>query len=86
MAEGIRIIHPLRGDQVLQAVETSGGRIVAVEEDEISAGRDALSRRGLYVEPTSAVVWPALMSVLADLPDPVVVVLTGSGYKSPDPV
>jgi threonine synthase len=86
MAEGIRIIHPLRGDDVLRAVETSGGRIVAVEEDEISAGRDALSRRGLYVEPTSAVVWPALMSVLADLPDPVVVVLTGSGYKNPEPI
>jgi len=26
------------------------------------------------------------MAVLDDLPDPVVVVLTGSGYKSPDAV
>jgi threonine synthase len=83
LAEGIRIIHPLRGDGVLQAVEASGGRIVAVDESEISAGRDDLGRRGLYVEPTSAVVWPALMTTLDDLPDPVVVVLTGSGYKSP---
>jgi threonine synthase len=85
MAEGIRIVHPLRGDDVLRAVESSAGRIVAVEEDEISAGRDALSRRGLYVEPTSAVVWAALTRLLDDLPDPVVVVLTGSGYKSPGP-
>jgi threonine synthase len=84
MAEGIRIIHPLRGGSVLQAVEASGGQIVVVDEHEISSGRDALSRRGLYVEPTSAVVWPALMAVLDDLPDPVVVILTGSGYKSPD--
>jgi threonine synthase len=86
MAEGIRIIRPLRGDAVLGAVEGSGGRIVAVDEPEISAGRDALGRRGLYVEPTSAVVWQALMATLDGLPDPVVVVLTGSGYKSPDPV
>ncbi len=86
MAEGIRIIRPLRGDAVLGAVGASGGRIVAVDEPEISAGRDALGRLGLYVEPTSAVVWPALMALLDDLPDPIVVVLTGSGYKSPDPV
>jgi len=86
LAEGIRTIQPLRGDAVLQVVEASRGRILAVEEDEISAGRDELSRRGLYVEPTSAVVWPALMAVLDNLPDPVVVVLTGSGYKSPDAV
>jgi threonine synthase len=39
----------------------------------------------LYVEPTSAVVWAALTRLLDDLPDPVVVVLTGSGYKSPGP-
>jgi threonine synthase len=68
----------------LAAVEASGGRVVAVEEDEISEGRDALSRIGLYVEPTSAVVWPALLGVLEELPDPVVVILTGSGFKSPN--
>jgi len=84
MAEGIRILQPLRGDAVLAAVEASGGRVVAVEEDEISEGRDALSRIGLYVEPTSAVVWPALLGVLEELPDPVVVILTGSGFKSPN--
>lgn len=82
-AEGIRIIHPLRGDQVLEAVERSAGWMMAVEEDEIASGRDALSRRGLYVESTSAVVWPALRSAWDELPDPVVVVLTGSGLKSP---
>ena len=86
LAEGIRIIRPLRGDAVLAAVEASGGRVVAVEEDEISEGRDALTRLGLYVEPTSAVVWPAMLGVLEELPDPVVVILTGSGYKSPHAV
>jgi threonine synthase len=34
------------------------------------------------VEPTSAVVWPALCKELMSLPDPVVSVLTGSGFKA----
>jgi len=82
VAEGIRILHPLRRDAVLAAVGASGGRMVAVDEEAIIEGRNALSRRGFFVEPTSAVVWPALLYTLEELQDPVVVVLTGSGLKS----
>ncbi len=82
LAEGVRIRHPLRGDALLALVEHTGGTFVAVDEDDILAGRDQLARRGLYVEPTSAIVWAALHQTLTDLPDPVVVILTGSGYKS----
>ena len=83
VAEGIRIAHPLRGDEVLRALESTRGWAVAVDDDEIVAGRRELARRGLYVEPTSAVVWPGLRRVLEDVPDPVVVVLTGAGFKDP---
>jgi threonine synthase len=82
-AEGIRIARPLRGDAVLKAVESSGGRMVAVTEGEIAEGEHQLARLGFYVEPTSAVVWGALLRLLDDLPDPVVAVLTGSGLKTP---
>jgi threonine synthase len=82
VAEGIRIIHPLRGDQVIRAVEASGGAVVAVEEEVILAGQAQLSRGGFYVEPTSAVVIPGLMSMWDQARDPVVLVLTGSGFKS----
>jgi threonine synthase len=82
-AEGIRILQPLRGDAVLRAVSESGGRMVAVAEESIGPGSAALARQGLWVEPTSAVVWPALLQELATLPDPVVLVLTGSGLKAP---
>ncbi len=82
MAEGIRILRPLRGDCVLAAVENTGGMLVAVEERAIVEGRDALARQGFYVEPTSAVVHPALLEKLDALRDPVVAVLTGSGYKT----
>lgn len=82
IAEGIRIAQPVRGDAVLRAVDASGGTMVAVQEAAILAGRDALARCGLYVEPTSAVVWPALRTALEFGHGPVVAVLTGSGYKS----
>ena len=81
LAEGIRVRHPLRGDAVLRAVENSRGQFVAVPEEEILPARDELARRGLYVEPTSAVVWAALRQLPPDLPHPLVLVLTGSGYK-----
>lgn len=83
-AEGIRILHPLRGDAVLAAIEGSGGTVVAVDEPSIEDGERQLGHRGFYVEPTSAVVWGALAATLRGLPDPVVVILTGSGLKSPD--
>jgi threonine synthase len=81
LAEGVRVRFPVRGDAVLDAVQSSRGAILAVDEEDILPGRDALARLGLYVEPTSAIVWTALAQSLDDLPDPVVVVLTGSGYK-----
>jgi len=81
LAEGVRVLKPLRQEAVLWAVKTSGGTFVAVEEPDILPGRDALAKRGLYVEPTSALVWRALEKMLPVLPDPVVVILTGSGYK-----
>jgi threonine synthase len=55
-----------------------------VDEEHILSGRDELARRGFYVEPTSAVVWKALEEWLPKLPDPVVVLLTGTGFKYQD--
>lgn len=85
LAEGIRIVHPLRLGRVLEAVEHSGGEIVAVEEGAILDGFQQLARRGLYVEPTSAVVWPALKECWHKARDPLVLILTGSGLKTSAP-
>lgn len=82
LAEGVRVLNPLRGDEVLRVVENSGGRFVAVEENNILPARDALSNAGLFVEPTSAIVWAALEQVAAELPEPIALILTGSGLKS----
>jgi len=82
IAEGIRILQPIRGEAVLKAVDETGGTMVAVEEAEIERGLGKLARRGFLVEPTSAVVWPVLEHSLSQFQDPVVAVLTGSGFKS----
>ncbi|HSF82789.1 MAG TPA: pyridoxal-phosphate dependent enzyme [Anaerolineales bacterium] len=82
LAEGLRVSHPLRGDAVMQSVTASQGMFVAVDEEDIMTGRAELARRGLYVEPTSAVVWSGLAQVVGKVPEPIVVVLTGSGLKS----
>jgi threonine synthase len=81
VAEGVRVRTPLRADAVLKTVRETGGSLVAVNEPLILPGRDALARLGYYVEPTSALVWPVLTEALPKLVDPVVAVLTGSGYK-----
>jgi threonine synthase len=62
-------------------VQSTQGMFDVVDEQDILRGRDELARRGLYVEPTSAIVWVVLNQLLKDLSDPVVVMLTGSGFK-----
>jgi threonine synthase len=81
LAEGVQVRNPLRANAVLREVVASHGAICVAEENEIISGRDALARLGFYVEPTSAIIWSAIKKTIEDLPDPVVVVLTGSGYK-----
>jgi threonine synthase len=82
VAEGVRVRWPLKVEAVVRMVQASGGHFVAVDEEQILLGRDALARMGFYVEPTSALVWHVLAASLPELSDPVVAVLTGSGYKT----
>ena len=71
----------MRAQAVVEITRQSGGRFVAIDEEFILPGRDSLARLGFYVEPTSALVWRALEESIPALPDPVVVLLTGSGLK-----
>jgi threonine synthase len=86
VAEGIATPRPTRVAEVLRAVRESGGTIVAVDETEIVEALRDLARRGLYVEPTSAVAAAGLTRLLGrgDIRpgQSTVLVLTGSGLKA----
>ncbi|MFC4565121.1 pyridoxal-phosphate dependent enzyme [Nocardiopsis mangrovi] len=86
-AEGTSIALPVRDREVLDAVRSCGGDIAAVPEDEIAPAVRRLAARGLFAEPTSALVAAALPR-FADSgaiagSDTVVAVLSGSGLKAP---
>jgi threonine synthase len=83
VAEGISIREPIRGGEVLEAVRATEGEILAVTDEETLQARDLIARRGLYVEPTSAVAVAALKQLSPHLEGVTVISLTGSGLKSP---
>lgn len=84
VAEGIRVSNPIRGDAMIRIVEEKGWKLLAIEDKDILAGQKELAKRGFFVEPTSAVIWEAVTSVIGNVPEPIVVILTGSGLKSRD--
>lgn len=83
VAEGISIREPIRGREVLEAVRATEGEMLAVTDEETLQARDIIARRGLYVEPTSAVAVAALKQLPPHLEGVTVISLTGSGLKSP---
>jgi threonine synthase len=90
IAEGIASSQPTRVAEVLRAVRSSGGSIVAVSEAEIISALGALARKGLYVEPTSAAAAAGLTALMAasaiDQREATVLVLTGTGLKASEQV
>lgn len=91
VAGGIEIESPVRGPLILRAVRESGGRAVAVEEDEIlMAQRQLASMEGIFMEPTSAAAFAGLERLAArgavQPNETVVVAVTGSGLKDTEVV
>jgi Threonine synthase len=54
-ADGIQIAEPARRDQLLAAIERTGGEAVAVGRAATEAAHERLERAGIAVEPTCAV-------------------------------
>ncbi|ADB62034.1 Pyridoxal-5'-phosphate-dependent protein beta subunit [Haloterrigena turkmenica DSM 5511] len=86
IADGIRIAEPARKDEILRAIEETGGDAIALGADPIETALDRLHRGGFYVEPTCAVAPAALEQYrdddVLDADADVVVPLTGSGLKT----
>ncbi len=83
VAEGVRIAAPPWGRAVLAAVRETDGVVLALRDEETLAAQRKLAQRGFYVEPTSALAVAALDHLRDRLSGVPVVVLTGSGFKSP---
>jgi threonine synthase len=88
VATAIRIGRPVRGEQALEAASESGGRMIAVSDDEILNMQKLLAGNGIWVEPASAAGLAGLAHELKrgalDLKGKrVVCVCTGHGLKDP---
>jgi threonine synthase len=81
LAEGVRVRNPVRSGALLNEMDLGQDKIVVVQEEQILPARDSLARMGLFVEPTSAIVWDAIKQIAGKVPEPIVGLLTGSGYK-----
>ncbi len=83
IADAVVVANPVVGGQrVLEAVRASGGRAVAVSEDEImTATRLLAEREGLSCEPTGAIALAGFLKVMREgnpwLGGPQIVALTG---------
>jgi threonine synthase len=86
LAEGIALPRPVRGRLLLQALRETDGGVAAVSEEDIREGLVLLGRRGVCVEPTSAVVMKAFEQLedagLIRPHEQVVLVLSGFGLKA----
>jgi threonine synthase len=85
LADGIQIRAPARREQILDAVDASGGDAIALDAEAVETELDRLHRAGFYTEPTCAVAPAALREYrergVLSPSDDVVVPLTGSGLK-----
>ncbi len=86
LAEGITAELPIRGQMILEAISTTNGAFTTVDDTDIKTGLATLATKGIYVEPTSAVVVKAyqkfLQAGIITSGDQVVSILTGIGLKA----
>ncbi len=84
IAEGIAIADPVRGKQILDAIRSSGGDMIAVSEEEIVAATKEIARQGFFIEPTAGATVAGVRRYLETSPkdETIVSVLTGHGLKA----
>jgi threonine synthase len=81
LAEGVRVRTPVRARALVAEILPVQGAFVAINEEEIEQAYRDLGRRGVCVEPTSALAWAALKHFWGKIPGPIVLILSGAGLK-----
>ncbi len=82
IAEGVKVISPSRGEAILTRLKNGKGQMVSIREKDIISAHKDLASKGVYCEPTSALVWAAVKKIDLSKYSSTVAVITGSGYKS----
>ena len=86
IAEGIASTHIIRGAELLSAIRSSEGAVLAVDDEKTVSALLKLAKIGLYVEPTSAVAAAVIDELFYNkyvLPgECLVVLLSSSGLKT----
>lgn len=86
LAEGIAIANPLRGEQVLEAIQATDGQIIIAPEDQILDAKRILAERGFFVETTTAATFAGFYDIYEredrDSLGRVLIPLCGAGLKS----
>ncbi len=81
VAEGIRVRNPSHGVELLTLFHRGLGAFTGIDEQDILPARNELAQQGISVEPTSAVVWHAARQWIEKLPEPILLIMSGSGLK-----
>jgi threonine synthase len=88
LATAIKIGAPLSWKKALRAVLRSGGKIIAVSEQEIADAKAMIGRDGIGCEPASATTVAGMKRLVAEghmgRDESVIGVLTGHMLKDPD--
>ena len=88
LAEGITSELPIRVKRILKAISETNGAFTIVDDNEIKDGIKVLAAKGIFVEPTSAVIIGAFNKFveggLISEGDLTVSILTGTGLKAID--
>ncbi|OAR26583.1 hypothetical protein A8W25_28435 [Streptomyces sp. ERV7] len=74
------VVSPVSGYRGVVAVRDSGGQVLALDDERLSAARSELARAGLWAELSGAAGLAGLRAV-EDRGEPVVCVSTSSGFK-----
>jgi threonine synthase len=88
LAEGIAILNPVRGNQMLEAVKKSNGCFISVAENEIIEAWKEVSKQGFFIEPTSAATIAGLIKYANQTENShdIVSLFSGNGLKSLDKI
>jgi len=82
IAEGIAVAKPARWEKIVKIIKETEGDVIVVEEKEIFESALELSKKGIYVELTSATAIAGLRKYINKNEEIIVIPLTGHGLKS----